>query len=133
MTSKIRIFIVNDQKAMCKLWQRLIDSQDDMECIGSAYDGDTAVEEAVPLQPDLVLMDVMMPGIDGYEAAQRIQAGSPSTQTIICSARTDIHERAKEIGAVAALILPVMPESLIALLRKFGSNKHPEAWAPPLS
>lgn len=120
---KIRVFVVNDQKPMCMLWQRLINSQPDMECVGCAFNGQTAIDEAIPLKPDLLLMDVMMPGIDGFQAAERIQEGSPQTRTVICSARSDIHERAKEIGAVAALILPVMPESLVDILRQLGSSE----------
>ncbi|MCA9885819.1 MAG: response regulator [Anaerolineae bacterium] len=117
-TAKTRVFVVNDQKPMCMLWQRMINIQDDMECVGAAYDGNSAVSEGGPLKPDVVVMDVMMPGIDGYEAAEKIKAVSPRTRIIICSARSDIHDRSREIGASAALVLPVAPEALIRVIRK---------------
>ena len=117
-SEKTRVFVVNDQKPMCMLWQRMIDIQDDMECVGAAYDGNSAVDEGGPLKPDVVVMDVMMPGIDGYEAAVKIKAISPQSRIIICSARSDIHERSQEIGASAALILPVAPIALVEVIRK---------------
>ncbi|MAU10340.1 MAG: hypothetical protein CL607_11000 [Anaerolineaceae bacterium] len=117
-SEKTRVFVVNDQKPMCMLWQRMINIQDDMECVGAAYDGNSAVDVGGPLKPDVVVMDVMMPGIDGYEAAVKIKAVSPQSRIIICSARSDIHERSQEIGASAALILPVAPIALVEVIRK---------------
>lgn len=122
-SGKTRIFVVNDQKPMCMLWQRMINIQDDMECVGAAYDGNTAVDEGGPLKPDVVVMDVMMPGIDGYEAAVQIKAISPQSRIIICSARSDIHERSKEIGASEALILPVAPGTLVEVIRKVAQTR----------
>lgn len=120
---KTRVFVVNDQKPMCMLWQRMINIQDDMECVGAAYDGQSAVDIGGPLKPDVIVMDVMMPGIDGYEATEKIKMISPNSRIIICSARSDIHERSQEIGASAALILPVAPIALVEVIRKVGKMR----------
>ena len=112
MTEEITVYIANDQDGVCRLWQRVIDNTAGMRCVGIAFNGEKAVVEVTDLNPDVVLMDIMMPGMDGYEATQQILAVHPHTSVIIFSARSDIHEKAREVGAHAALYMPVTPDQI---------------------
>lgn len=70
----IRVLVADDQELIRAGFAALIDSEDDMEVVGQAADGVAAVEEALRLRPDVVVMDVRMPGMDGIAATERIAA-----------------------------------------------------------
>lgn len=114
----IRVIIANDQDKVANMWQRLVNRQDDMECPEAAYDGEQAIELALHYNPDVILMDVMMPGIDGIEATQEILAQNPDTKVIVYSGRPDIAQEAFEAGAVKFLSLPLLPEVLLSTIRE---------------
>jgi DNA-binding NarL/FixJ family response regulator len=70
----IRVLLADDQTLVRAGFRALLDSQDDIEVVGEAADGDEAVRMATALVPDIVLMDVQMPGTDGVQATRRITA-----------------------------------------------------------
>jgi len=118
MSELIRVIIANDQSSVANMWQRLINRQEDMESPVAAYDGLEIVELAAEYQPHVIIMDVMMPGIDGIEATKRIIEQDPNIQIIICSARPDINSVAHEAGAVHVLGLPLLPDVLLNTIRE---------------
>lgn len=78
----IRVLLVDDHTIVRRGLARLLGSADDMEVIGEAPDGETAVDLARKLHPDVVIMDIRMPGIGGIEATRRIHRESPDVSVI---------------------------------------------------
>lgn len=81
----VRILMVDDHKMMREGLCSLVESQTDMEVIGQAEDGGTAVRLAHQLKPDVIVMDVNMPGMDGIDAARRIISEVPGVKIIALS------------------------------------------------
>ena len=80
---KTRILIVDDHLMVRQGIRQLLESEDDFEVIGEAGDGDQAVQMAADLHPDVIIMDLMMPKLDGIEAARQIKAATPGTAIIL--------------------------------------------------
>ena len=102
----ISILVADDQALFREGLTSLIASQQDMRVVGEASDGTEAVEKAVELKPDLVLMDVRMPRMDGIEAAKRIKAQLPATRVVMLTI-SDLEQElfeAMRAGAVGYLL-----------------------------
>lgn len=83
MTDKIRILIVDDHQAFRDGLRAMLKSAIDVEVVGEAEDGAQAVELALTLQPDIILMDIQMPGMNGVDATRRIVYASPHIGVIM--------------------------------------------------
>ena len=118
----IQVLIANDERAICSLLERTIDRSTHMTCIGHAYDGEEAIRMTQALRPDVVLMDLMMPGVDGIEATKQIKATVPETLIVVHTARSDYRERAVEAGASVVLTIPIEAQDLIATIRQVTAS-----------
>jgi len=84
VTSPVRVLIVDDGPCFQEVARELIESTSGFECIGAACSGEEGIDQADRLRPDLVLMDVRMPGIGGMEAARRMSArGNPAVVVLV--------------------------------------------------
>ena len=85
MTRSIRVLVVDDQLIIRTGIRALLALEPDIEVVGEACDGEEAVIEAARLQPDVILMDLVMPQMDGIVATQRILASQPSARILVLS------------------------------------------------
>jgi DNA-binding NarL/FixJ family response regulator len=120
----IRILLVDDQPLLRQGFRLVLSAQDDMEVVGEAGDGEQAVAHTRALRPDIVLMDVRMPGTDGIAATRRIVAESPEAKVIILTTY-GIDEYAfsgLNAGASGFLLKDVQPADLLAGIRAVASG-----------
>jgi DNA-binding NarL/FixJ family response regulator len=95
----IRVLLVDDHAMVRRGLRDFLELHDDIEIVGEAADGAAAIEEARSLQPHVVVMDLMMPGVDGIEATARIRADLPAVEVI---ALTSFVEEARVLAAIEA-------------------------------
>jgi len=115
----IRVLIADDEALMRKALNVFVGSAPDMEVVGEAADGVAAVHLAAELQPDVVLMDIQMPRLDGVEATKGVLAASPRTRVVAVT--TFSSKRyvvpALRAGASAYLVKDTEPAALVAAIR----------------
>ena len=116
----VRVLIVDDQEPFRLAARRVVDATDGFDVAGEAESGEDSVDMAATIAPDLVLMDVNLPGIDGLEATRRILAGERPPIVLLLSTyeEDEYAPKAAECGAAAYI-----PKS------SFGPDRLQEAWA----
>lgn len=123
----VRVVVADDQALLRGSFRLLLDSADGLECVGEAADGDQAVRVAVRERPDVVLMDVRMPGTDGLEATRRICADPrlPGTRVLVLTTY-DLDEyvfAALHAGASGYLLKDVEPARLLEAVRLVAAGE----------
>jgi DNA-binding NarL/FixJ family response regulator len=98
----VRILIVDHHDALRRAIRSLLESLREFEICGEAKDGVDAVKKSAELKPDVVVLNIVMPVMDGFEAARKIRAVSPQSRMVILSSHKDqeLLEEAKSVGAV---------------------------------
>jgi DNA-binding NarL/FixJ family response regulator len=120
----ISIVLADDQPMLRLGFRLVLDAQEDMRVVGEAGDGAAALRLVQAKQPDVVLMDVRMPGMDGIEATRRIVAGASSTRVLILTT-FDLDEYAYaglQAGASGFLLKDVPPPDLLSAIRAVASG-----------
>ncbi len=117
---KIRLLIVDDIPETRENLRKLLFFESDIEVVGAAINGEEGIEMAVELQPDLVLMDINMPGVDGITASEKITQKVPFCQIIMMSVQgeADYLRRSMLAGAREFLIKPFSSDELISSVRR---------------
>lgn len=128
---KIGVLIVDDHRVVRQGLRDFLELQDDIEIIGEAASGEEGVKIARDTLPDVVLQDLVLPGIDGIEATRQIKAVSPSTRVIVLTSFADGDKvfPAIKAGAISYLLKDVQPEELARAIRAAQRNEavlHPE-------
>ncbi|MFG1819428.1 response regulator [Kribbella sp. NPDC049174] len=116
----IRVLVVDDQEMVRAGFSALLDAQPDLEVVGQAGDGAEAVELAAELCPDVILMDVRMPVMDGLAATRRILAAGPPEPRVIMLTTFDLDDyvySALRAGASGFLLKHSTPDELAAAVR----------------
>jgi DNA-binding NarL/FixJ family response regulator len=116
---RLRVLIADDQAVVRLGFTTLIDSQDDMTVAGSAANGELAVRLAAELKPDVVLMDVRMPVMDGIEATRRLAASSTAPHVLVLTTfdLDDYVYAALRAGASGFLLKDASPEEILTAIR----------------
>lgn len=89
MSEKLAILLAEDHQTVREGIKLLVNSQSDMEVVGEAGDGETALKMALDLRPDLVLMDISMPTINGLKATKRLRARQPDIKILVLTRHSD--------------------------------------------
>ena len=117
----IRVLLADDQALVRAGFRALLDAQPDIEVVGEVEDGESALRRAVELTPDVVLMDIRMPGMDGLEATRRILQEERLDKTRIVILTTfdedDYVYEALRIGASGFLVKDTEPDMLLQGVR----------------
>lgn len=121
----IRVMLVDDQAVVRRGLKLLMQAFDDFTLVGEAADGVEAVRLCALLQPDVVLMDLTMPEMDGVTATETIHRCYPEVRVIVLSSFKDesIVQAALQAGAVSHLPKNVSIDEIAAAIREAGSNK----------
>jgi DNA-binding NarL/FixJ family response regulator len=121
----IRVLIADDQALMRTGFQMILDVQPDIEVVGEAIDGSDAIRHYERLTPDVVVMDVRMPVMDGIEATRRLTALDPPARVLILTT-FDLDEyvyEALRAGASGFLLKDRPPEELVAAVRVIAAGE----------
>jgi DNA-binding NarL/FixJ family response regulator len=121
----IHVVITDDQALVRAGFRMILDTQEDIEVVAEACDGEEAVAAWRRLRPDVILMDIRMPRLDGLEAARRILDGGGSGCRVVMLTTFDLDEyiyAALRLGASGFLLKDVTPEQLIAAVRLIATG-----------
>jgi Response regulator containing a CheY-like receiver domain and an HTH DNA-binding domain len=130
----INVLLVDDHQVVRQGLRDFLELQDDIDVVGEAGSGEEGVQLARELLPDVVLMDLVMPGIDGVEATRQLKEASPSTRVIVLTSFADDNKvfPAIKAGAISYLLKDVSPEDLAHAIRAAQRNEavlHPDVAA----
>ena len=130
----IRVLIADDHAVVRQGLRTFLDLQEDIEVVGEAADGAEALDVAERLAPDVVLVDLVMPGIDGIEAIRRLRERAPDARAIVLSSFVDDDKLfpAVRAGAAGYLLKDVQPQELVEAIRTVhggGALLHPQVAA----
>jgi len=122
---RIRVLLVDDHAMVRRGMRDFLSLHDDIEVVGEAADGAAGVEQAKALQPDIVVMDLMMPNLDGIEATGRIKAALPDVEVI---ALTSFIEESRVVAAIEAgasgfLLKDAEADELAAAIRSAAAGE----------
>jgi DNA-binding NarL/FixJ family response regulator len=147
----IRILLVDDQTLILDGLRTILDLEPDMTVVGVASDGESAVQKAIALRPDVILMDLKMPGMDGVECTRRVKAALPEVKIVILTIFDDddyvfggvtagaqgyvmkdvsADELIQVVRAVAAGGAIISPKVAAKILREFGRLSSGQGDAP---
>jgi DNA-binding NarL/FixJ family response regulator len=116
---RIRILVVDDHPVVRQGLRAFLDTREGMEVVGEAGDGEAGVAEVARLRPDVILMDLLMPGMDGLTAIGRIRATDPAARILVLTSFSSADQvvPAVRAGAAGYLLKDAAPEEVEAAVR----------------
>lgn len=120
MSNPIRVMIVDDHPVVRRGIKSLLGEEDDIQVVGEAVNGKDALEKVAALQPDVILMDLVMPEMGGIEAIEKITASNPNARILVMTsfAADDKVFPSIKAGALGYLLKDSDPEDLIRMIRQ---------------
>jgi DNA-binding NarL/FixJ family response regulator len=125
----IRVAIADDHRVVRVGLEQLIATFDDVEAVGAAPGGEEAVKLCLKQRPDVLLLDLSMPDLDGIEVTKRVLAGAPDTRIVVFTSFSD-RERIVQVldaGALGYLLKDAEPEEIHAAIRAASRDEAPLA------
>ena len=126
----LRLLIADDEPLAAERLQLLLAQSPQVDLVGTASDGESAVRMAEALSPDLLLLDIEMPGLDGIDVARALAAKRASAAVVFITAFDQFAVAAFEVEAVDYLMKPVTPERLQRALKRARDYLHRRDKAP---
>jgi DNA-binding NarL/FixJ family response regulator len=126
----MRVLVVDDHAVVRKSLVQMLSREPDIEVVGEVANGNFAVEMICLVQPDVVLMDVQMPVLNGIEATRLIHAEFPEVRVIGLSMFPECEQRLREAGAVAYVSKADSTDVLLEAIRSCGPASRPDTGAP---
>ena len=123
--AKIKVLIADDHAIVRMGLRSILDTQRDIEVVGDADDGKSATSETIRLKPDVVVMDLMMPVLNGMKATEEILRQQPSTRILLLTSygMADDVAHALELGAAGALSKGLASTDLLTAIRDVAAGK----------
>lgn len=123
----IRVLVVDDHRVVLAGLGKVIEAADDMQVVGLASDGDLAADLAAQMRPDVVLMDLSMPRVDGVAATRRVLQLSPESHVLVLTSFSDRGRivDAFQAGAVGYMLKDSEPDDLLRALRAAARGESP--------
>ena len=122
-SATIRVLIADDHRLFAEALEAILEAEPGIEVVGRARNGEEAVELALAREPDVILMDIAMPGVDGVEATKRIRKQRHDACVLMLTgsnSRTDV-ARAREAGAAAYVTKDRIAAQLIEVIRELAT------------
>lgn len=125
--SKIKVFIVDDNRELVSLLEEFISSQNDMEVTGVAYNGQECLNLLEEASPDVLILDIIMPHLDGLGVLERLREESTMPNVIMLTAfgQEDVTKKAVELGASYFILKPFDMNNLANQIRQVSGNASP--------
>jgi len=123
----VRVILCDDHAIVRDGIARVLDAYDDIDVIGTAENGEAGVEATVRLRPDVVLMDLLMPIVDGVQATRRIAAAAPETAVVVLTSFGEqaLVMEAIDAGASGFILKDAAPSELVGAIRSAARGEAP--------
>lgn len=121
----IRVLLIDDHQVVREGLRRMLELESDLQVVGEAADAREALDMVVSLIPEVVLMDIKMPGVDGIELTRRVKEAQPACNIIMLTLYDEYLVQAIEAGAAGYLLKDIKREELVRAIRVVHEGRSP--------